>query len=115
MTAYIGCVIGILAGDSSAARPWILAFTAGNFLYIAMADLIPELNGGSSHYHSHSHNHSHLPPMPSASTQECNEKADKHHEQEQEEHEHGISDMVTANIGILTGVLIMWAIAVWGE
>ena len=28
--------------------PYVLAFAAGNFLYVAMADLIPDLHRGNS-------------------------------------------------------------------
>ncbi|KAJ3078970.1 hypothetical protein HK102_004111 [Quaeritorhiza haematococci] len=50
LTAFIGSFIGIALATSSAdsglgsARKWILALAAGNFLYIALVDLIPELN-----------------------------------------------------------------------
>jgi zinc transporter ZupT len=35
--------VGILFSQAKEIRPWVLAFTAGNFIYIALADLVPEL------------------------------------------------------------------------
>merc|ERR1711916_380825 len=40
----VGCIIGILIGEYYAeAQPYFLLFTAGVFLYLALADLIPQL------------------------------------------------------------------------
>lgn len=57
--AFIGTIVAFtaLSGNASA-QNWILAFTAGNFLYIALVDLLPSLFGGV-HGHSHSHGHDH--------------------------------------------------------
>lgn len=43
--SFIGMVVGLLIvnADSTFVR-WIYAGTAGTFLYIALADLVPELN-----------------------------------------------------------------------
>jgi zinc transporter ZupT len=45
LTAYIGFFIGVGAGGSLAAEVWILAFTAGMFLYIALTDLVRVILG----------------------------------------------------------------------
>ncbi|KAL6053849.1 ZIP family metal transporter [Balamuthia mandrillaris] len=43
--SIIGAFIGLAVGQSSTdGEKWILAFTAGGFLYIALADMVPELN-----------------------------------------------------------------------
>ena len=44
-TAFLGVIIGLgVGGAVNDANKWILAFTAGGFFYIALADLMPELN-----------------------------------------------------------------------
>ncbi|KAM7538183.1 hypothetical protein Aperf_G00000078500 [Anoplocephala perfoliata] len=40
----IGMIVGIGAGNVEAASSWIFAFTAGTFVYIALVDMLPELN-----------------------------------------------------------------------
>ena len=52
MLSALGGVLGALAMLTTSqtlphALPYVLAFAAGNFLYIAMADLIPDLHRGS--------------------------------------------------------------------
>lgn len=43
--SILGMAIGIwLAEDHESASEWIYAATAGTFIYIALADLVPELN-----------------------------------------------------------------------
>jgi zinc and cadmium transporter len=45
----LGAVAMVLAGRAlPQALPYVLAFAAGNFLYVAMADLIPDLHRGSA-------------------------------------------------------------------
>lgn len=45
LAGFVGAAIAVLfAGVSSAALPFLLAFVAGIFVYIATADLIPELH-----------------------------------------------------------------------
>lgn len=41
----IGVMIGLAVGTSYDIAPWIFACTAGMFLYIALVDMMPELNG----------------------------------------------------------------------
>jgi len=41
--AYFGLVVGILAGGNEMGRQFILSITAGLFLYVALADMLPEL------------------------------------------------------------------------
>ncbi|CAH8847044.1 unnamed protein product [Trichobilharzia szidati] len=42
-TAYIGFFIGISVGELSDVAPYVFAVTAGFFLYIALADMLPEM------------------------------------------------------------------------
>ncbi|KAG5459551.1 MAG: ZIP zinc transporter-domain-containing protein [Olpidium bornovanus] len=56
--AFLGSVLALtMLPKSESAQNWILAYTAGNFLYIALVDLLPSLFGGGGHGHSHSHGH----------------------------------------------------------
>jgi len=41
--AYVGLVVGILAGGNELGRHFILSVTAGLFLYVSLADMLPEL------------------------------------------------------------------------
>ncbi|XP_063236842.1 zinc transporter ZIP10 [Bacillus rossius redtenbacheri] len=41
--SFIGMAIGLWLGDFEAAGSWISSFTAGTFLYIALANLVPEM------------------------------------------------------------------------
>ncbi len=44
----LGAIAMLMASQSiPLALPYVLAFAAGNFLYIAMADLIPDLHRGN--------------------------------------------------------------------
>ncbi|XP_041374275.1 zinc transporter ZIP4-like [Gigantopelta aegis] len=43
LTAFVGLYIGISAGAQDTARHWIFSVGAGMFIYVALADLIPEL------------------------------------------------------------------------
>jgi len=43
--AILGCLIGLGVGEAaSSGDNWILAFTAGGFLYISLANMVPELH-----------------------------------------------------------------------
>lgn len=44
ITIYIGLVIGIIIGANTDANTYIFAFAGGLFVYIALADMIPEMN-----------------------------------------------------------------------
>lgn len=47
-------VIGVLLGNLENLTPWIFMGTAGIFMYVALVDMIPELNSGHAHpYTSH--------------------------------------------------------------
>ena len=51
LTSAIGGLLGasamlVFGGSAPAVLPYVLAFAAGNFLYVAMADLIPTLHRG---------------------------------------------------------------------
>ncbi|XP_067934156.1 metal cation symporter ZIP8-like [Watersipora subatra] len=43
-TCYVGLVIGITLSEVTYATPWILGVAGGMFLYIALADMMPEMN-----------------------------------------------------------------------
>nr|CAD7426526.1 unnamed protein product [Timema monikensis] len=45
--SFIGLAIGLWLGDYENSSQWIYAFTAGTFIYIALANLIPEMNQNS--------------------------------------------------------------------
>ena len=47
--AFIGMILGRLLGDLDNVTPWIFTATAGIFLYVALVDMIPELNSGHAH------------------------------------------------------------------
>lgn len=43
--ALLGCIIGLGVGEAAGdGEKWILAFTAGGFLYISLANMVPELH-----------------------------------------------------------------------
>lgn len=41
--SYIGLVLGIIIGDMEFAHSWVLALTAGMFLYISLADMVSQV------------------------------------------------------------------------
>ena len=43
VSGFIGALIGTAINEAKGIQPWVLSFTAGNFLYLALSDLIPEL------------------------------------------------------------------------
>ncbi|PIK52005.1 putative zinc transporter ZIP12 [Apostichopus japonicus] len=43
LTCVAGLVVGFIVGVTLEARQWIFAVTAGTFLYIALADMLPQL------------------------------------------------------------------------
>jgi len=44
LTCFLGLFVGLAIGANDEAQKWIFAFTAGMFIYIACADLIPLMN-----------------------------------------------------------------------
>ncbi|XP_069131675.1 metal cation symporter ZIP8-like [Argopecten irradians] len=44
VTIYLGLVIGIVVGENTDANTYVFAFSGGLFIYIALADMIPEMN-----------------------------------------------------------------------
>ncbi|XP_060594417.1 metal cation symporter ZIP14-like isoform X1 [Ruditapes philippinarum] len=42
-TIYIGMIIGIFLGENVEAHTWVFAFAGGMFLYISLADMMPEM------------------------------------------------------------------------
>jgi len=45
---FLGLVIGVAIGNIESANQWIFALVAGMFIYIALADMLPQLSHGSS-------------------------------------------------------------------
>ncbi|GFQ70858.1 zinc transporter ZIP10 [Trichonephila clavata] len=43
LTCFAGLYIGIYIGDNEVARQWVMAVTAGIFLYVALGEMLPEL------------------------------------------------------------------------
>lgn len=43
LSAFIGFFVGVQVATDETAVKWIFAFTAGNFLYISLVDMLPEL------------------------------------------------------------------------
>lgn len=43
--SYLGLVLGIIIGDIQSAHTWVLALTAGMFLYISLVDMVSHLLG----------------------------------------------------------------------
>ncbi|ESO95508.1 hypothetical protein LOTGIDRAFT_160668 [Lottia gigantea] len=44
---YLGLIVGILLGESTSAHQWIFAIAGGMFLYIALVDMMPEMNAAA--------------------------------------------------------------------
>ncbi|XP_046552426.1 metal cation symporter ZIP14-like [Haliotis rubra] len=44
---YMGLVIGILLGENASSHDWVFAVAGGMFLYISLADMMPEMNSAS--------------------------------------------------------------------
>jgi len=42
--SYIGLVLGIIIGDIESAHTWVLALTAGMFLYISLVDMVSQVS-----------------------------------------------------------------------
>ena len=47
--SLVGMVIGLLLGNIENWSSWIFCATAGIFLYVALVDMVPELNSGHNH------------------------------------------------------------------
>jgi zinc transporter 10 len=61
LTAFLGMIVGIFLGSVPSFVSWILAGTAGVFLYVALVDMVPELSSGHAHpFMSHTHIDPHL-------------------------------------------------------
>ncbi|KAK2177292.1 hypothetical protein NP493_608g02032 [Ridgeia piscesae] len=43
-TCYVGFVAGEIIGETTSGTSWVLLMTAGMFLYIALVDMLPEVN-----------------------------------------------------------------------
>lgn len=41
--SYIGLILGIIIGDIQSAHTWVLALTAGMFLYISLVDMVSQV------------------------------------------------------------------------
>ncbi|XP_076114831.1 metal cation symporter ZIP14-like [Mytilus galloprovincialis] len=44
IVCYGGLIVGIVVGENTDANRWIFAFAGGLFIYIALVDMIPEMN-----------------------------------------------------------------------
>lgn len=54
-------VIGVILGNVESWTSWIFCATAGIFIYVALVDMVPELNSGHAHpYSANEQNHSHF-------------------------------------------------------
>jgi len=56
--SYLGLVLGIIIGDIQSAHSWVLALTAGMFLYISLVDMVSHLLGtlqGTQSADTHAH------------------------------------------------------------
>ncbi|XP_076471660.1 metal cation symporter ZIP8-like [Babylonia areolata] len=47
LMCYFGLVLGILVGENTTAHTWIFGVAGGMFLYIALVDMMPEMNSAS--------------------------------------------------------------------
>ncbi|XP_076471505.1 metal cation symporter ZIP14-like [Babylonia areolata] len=47
LSCYAGLIIGIQLGENTAANTWIFAIAGGMFLYISLADMLPEMNSAA--------------------------------------------------------------------
>lgn len=41
--SYIGLVLGVIIGDIHSAHSWVLALTAGMFLYVSLVDMVSDM------------------------------------------------------------------------
>ncbi|KAJ3372915.1 hypothetical protein GGF31_001452 [Allomyces arbusculus] len=126
-TSFVGVAVGIglYKAISEDAQAWVLAFTAGGFLYISLSSLVPMLFQ-MTYKHDQPHHHSDAGMV---SSTPCG--ADDDVEQQQQppsghdhEHAHGHGHLhipftrtaiITQHIGALSGIVIMLMIALYGE
>ena len=47
LTALLGAIVGVLLSNSASSFAFIVPFAAGNLIYIAGSDLVPELHKGT--------------------------------------------------------------------
>nr|KAG5694174.1 hypothetical protein BaRGS_016020 [Batillaria attramentaria] len=47
LMCYLGLIIGILLGENTTAHTWIFGLAGGMFLYISLADMMPEMNSAA--------------------------------------------------------------------
>ncbi|KAL8618925.1 hypothetical protein ACOMHN_020344 [Nucella lapillus] len=47
LSCYVGLVLGIQLGENTSANTWIFAIAGGMFLYISLADMLPEMNSAA--------------------------------------------------------------------
>ena len=80
---FPGVYVGIVAGGTSDANPWIFAIAAGMFVYIALVDMIPELN--------------------------------KLGEELSQAGVHYVIVTVIQHLGLFSGFMLMFCMAVWGD
>ncbi|KNE61234.1 hypothetical protein AMAG_06983 [Allomyces macrogynus ATCC 38327] len=126
-TSFVGVAIGIglYEAISEDAQAWVLAFTAGGFLYISLSSLVPMLFQ-MTYKHDLPHHHSDAGMV---SSTPCGAADDDDVEQQQQpssghDHAHGHGHLhipftrtaiITQHIGALTGIVIMLMMALYGE
>jgi hypothetical protein len=98
--ALIGMILGLVLGNLDNWSSWIFCATAGIFLYVALVDMIPELNSGHAH------------PSVSAA-------AEGESEAEGHSHSHGghaqLLEIGLQVAGMSLGVVIMMLIALYED
>ncbi|KAI9175926.1 hypothetical protein H9P43_006290 [Blastocladiella emersonii ATCC 22665] len=114
LTSFVGAAIGILVFNalSEGTQSWVLAFTAGGFLYIALADLVPMLfqmtfgNGKADHA---------MPTAPTKAVEASNvtiTDEDDGNGPNPKAPASTTSALVAQNVGFLLGVGLMVLVAV---
>ncbi|KAJ3358665.1 hypothetical protein GGF32_010090 [Allomyces javanicus] len=116
LTSFVGLAIGILVfnASSSGAQSWILAFTAGGFIYIACSNLIPmlfEMTYSNDGLDSHATSPSPAGPsskqdLESGATEDAHLLVDARKDR---------GPMLVQQLGVFIGVGVMLLIALYGE
>ncbi|ORZ34480.1 Zinc/iron permease [Catenaria anguillulae PL171] len=119
LTAFVGAAIGILLYNaiSESAKNYVLAVTAGGFIYIALADLVPMLFSMTFGKPAHGHDHSPVPPQsPKASeARDINIKEEDTSAAGSKRPSPPMSQIVVANVGFILGVVLMVLVGLYEE
>ncbi|KNE59553.1 hypothetical protein AMAG_03815 [Allomyces macrogynus ATCC 38327] len=127
-TSFVGVAIGIglYEAISEDAQAWVLAFTAGGFLYISLSNLVPMLfqmtyKHDQPHHHSDAGMVSNTPCGADNGDVEQQQQPSSGHDHD---HAHGHGHLhipftrmaiVTQHLGALSGIVIMLMMALYGE